>query len=207
MNEISMVEIEPTWRTQKSEAFKAAPRKNWRLRKTLARRVSFRPIEEEDVRFAYAGYKKGALAPMAGIFAQFNMSAEEFSVAFPATVTTRYHGAWTLFAEAPKRGFVPVGMVMAFYSHAEHALSPFMIIGDIVWFPWASARNKIEAAVNFFSIMRKKIPMMDFAHGDENQRFFEMMAKHGIVRRVGTTLNVVAGKPTAIFETRIERDD
>ena len=186
---------------------RVATRSFWRLKKTLARKVGFRPIEAEDVRFAYAGYKKGALAPMAGPFAQTDMTAEEFAVTFPALVTARYHGAWTLFADAPKRGYMPVGIVMAFYSHAEHALSPFMIIGDIVWFPWASARNKIEAAVNFFSIMRKQIPMMDFAHGDENQRFFEMMAKHGIVRRVGTTLNVVQGKPTAIFETRIERDD
>jgi len=175
----------------------------WRLKKTLARRVGFRPIEAEDIRFAYAGYKKGALEPMAGPFAQTHMTPDEFDVAFQATVTTRYHGAWTLFAET-KRGYVPVGLVMAFYSHAEQALSPFMIIGDIVWFPWASPRNRIEAAVNFFNIMRKQIPMMDYAHGDENRRFFEMMAKHGIVRRVGTTLNVVKGEPTAIFETRVE---
>lgn len=179
-------------------------RSKWRLRKTLARKTAFRPIEAEDVKFAWAAYKKGALATMAGPFAQTNMGADEFNIGFQSTVLSRYHGAWTLFAEVPKRGYMPVGLVMAFYSHAEHALSPFMIIGDIVWFPWASARNKVEAAVNFFNTMRKQIPMMDYSHGEQTIRFFEMMCKHGIMRRVGTTYNVVKGEPTAIFETRVE---
>ena len=77
-----------------------------------------------------------------------------------------------------------------------------MIIGDIIWCPWATKRNKIESAINFFNIVRKQIPMMDYSHGEENIRFFEMIAKHGIMRRVGTTFNVVQGEPTAIFETR-----
>lgn len=181
-----------------------ALRSKWRLKKTLARKTGFRPIEAEDVKFAWAAYKKGALEPMAGPFSQTNMTADEFNVAFQATVIARYHGAWTLFAEVPKRGYMPVGIVMAFYSHAEHALSPFMIIGDIVWFPWASPRNRLEAAVNFFNTIRKQIPMMDYAHGEVNRRFFDTMCKHGIMRRAGTTLNVVKDEPVAIFETRVE---
>ena len=203
MNEQAARMPEPIVPIGKSRTIKS----HWRLKKTLARKVGFRPIEAEDVRFAYAGYKKGALAPMAGPFAQTHMTPEEFDIAFQATVTTRYHGAWTLFAEVlreKKIEYMPVGMVMAFYSHAEHALSPFMIIGDIVWFPWSTPRNRIETAVNFFNTMRKQIPMMDFAHGDENRRFFDMLAKHGIVRRVGTTHNVVRGEPVAIYETRVE---
>ncbi len=46
--------------------------------------------------------------------------------------------------------------------------------------------------------------MMDYAYGDENRRFFEMLAKHGIMRRAGTTHLVVKGEPVAIFETRAE---
>lgn len=152
------------------------------------------------MRFAWAGYKAGNLVDMAGPFADTNMSADEFKIAFQARVTTYYHGAWTLFAET-KKGFIPAGMVFAFYSHPDQALAPFMIIADIVWFRWASARNKIESAVNFFK--KVKIPMVDYAHGDVNRKFFEVLAQHGIVRRVGTTFNVVRGEPVAVFETKV----
>lgn len=141
---------------------------------------------------------------MGAPFAETGMDAKTFKTVFEATVTTRYHGAWTLFAQTPEHGFRPVGMVFAFYSHAEHALSPFMIIGDIAWFPWASRRNRVEAAVNFLSIVRKSIPLMDYAHGQANRRFWDVMCAHAVMRRVGTTWNVIKGEPTAIYETRTD---
>ena len=180
-------------------------RSKWRLRKTLARKMAFRPIEAEDVKFAWAAYKKGALTSMAGPFAQPNLTAEEFNIEFQATVTARYHGAWTLFAEVSKRGHMPVGLVLAFYSHPDPALSPFMIVADIVWFPWASARNRIEAAVHFFSVIRSSIPMVGYANGDMNKRFFEMICQHGITRRIGTTFNMAKDEPVAVFETRLSK--
>lgn len=134
------------------------------------------------------------------IFADESLPPDKFKVIFVKAVQKRYHGAWTLFAET-KRAFLPVGMLFAFHSHFEHAKSPFMIVGDLVWFPWASARNKIESAVGFFSRVRKEIPMTDYAHGEQNQRFFEMLCKHGVMRRVGITFNVRHGEPVHIFET------
>lgn len=180
---------------------KAAPKQSWRLKRTLARKLHFRPIEAEDIKYAWAAYKSGALKDMAGPFADLGMSADAFNVQFQAIVPTRYHGAWTLLAET-KKGFIPAGMVFAFYSHADVALSPFMIIGDIAWFPWASSRNRIESAVNFFNTIRATIPMMDYAHGPINRRFFDMICKHGVMQRIGTTHNVVKGEATAIYETR-----
>lgn len=173
----------------------------WRLKKTLARRLEFRPIRDDDMKFIWAAYKKGALAPMAGGFASPDMEPEQFKAAFEAALLSHYHRDWLMFAEA-KPGFVPVGMVLAFHQHPNHDISPFMIVGDIIWFPWASARNKIESAVNFFNTIRKEIAMVDYAHGSENRRFMEMLCRHGIMQRVGTTFNVVKGEATAIFETR-----
>ncbi len=180
----------------------AAAKPNWRLKKTLSRRVEFRPIENEDVKYAWAAYKKGGLAPMAGPFAQEGMSADEFKSAFEAAILTRYHAAWTLFAESTK-GFIPVGFVLAFHSHPDPMMSPFMIVGDIVWCPWATKRNMVESSVNFFNVIRHTIPMVDYAHGETNKKFFEMLARHGIMRRIGTIFNVVHGEATAMFETRI----
>ena len=98
---------------------------------------------------------------MAGVFAQPNMKPDEFKIAFETTVLTRYHGAWTLFADTAN-GFIPVGFVLAFHSHTEHAFSPFMIVGDLVWCPWSSGRNKIESAVNFFNSIITWVPLRLF---------------------------------------------
>lgn len=170
----------------------------WRLSKTLARKLDFRPIEDEDVKYAWAAYKKGCLASMG--FQDTNLSAEEFKTTFTAEVSTTYHGAWTLFAET-RRGYMPVGMVLGFYSHPDPQRAVFMIVGDMLWMPWASKRNKIESAVNFFNKMRSQIPMVEYAN-EQHKRFFEMIAKHGIIRRVGTMFNVYRGEPCAVFETR-----
>lgn len=181
-----------------------AKTKDWRLKNTLSRKVEFRPIEADDVRYAWVAYKKGCLKDMAAPFDDTSMSADEFRQAFFGTVTTRYHGAWTLFATSPK-GFGPVGFVFAFYTHPDPMMAPFMIVGDIVWCPWATTRNKIESGVNFFHRVRRDIPMMDYAHGETNKKYMEMIARHGVMRRIGTTFNVVKGEPVAIFETAMIR--
>lgn len=173
----------------------------WRRGKTLARRVSFRPIENEDIRFAWAAYKKGALAPLSAEFAVPTMTVEEFNVAFPATITTRYHGAWTMFADT-RRGNMPVGLAVGFYPHPDPAFAPFMVIADMIWFPWSSVRNRIESAVYFFHVIRSTIAMVAYANGDTNKRFFEMICQHGVMRRIGTTFNMVKGEPVAVFETK-----
>lgn len=172
----------------------------WRLRRTLSRRLDFRPLERDDMRYLWAAYKKGCLKSLGGAFETDELDAAQFSAAFEQELASTYQGAWTLFAET-KRGFIPVGVVLGFYSHPNPQLAPFMIIGDMLWFPWASPRNKIESAVYFFNRIRHEIQMVEYANEDAKP-FFEMIAKHGVVRRVGTSYNVYPGTATAVFETR-----
>lgn len=176
-----------------------APRSGWKLKKTLARRLQFRPIGPEDLPYIWAAYRKGALAPMHGAFTRNDMTAQQMREAFEQAIHDRYDREWTMLAET-KKGFIPVGMLLAFHQHPVHEV--FMIVGDLIWFPWASARNRIESAVNFFNSIRKNTAMVDYAYGEENQRFFEVLCMHGVMRRCGTTFSVVKGKPCAIFETR-----
>ena len=179
------------------------PGPKWRLKKTLARKVDFRRTEDGDLRYVWAAYKKGALEPMAGPFASADMDAETFKQTFGETLLKRYDFEWTLLAECA-RGVVPVGMVMAFQGHKDPSIAPFLVVGDIIWFPWASRRNKVESAVYFFTHARKIFPFIDYAHGEVNKRFFEMLSRHGVMRRIGTTFSVVKGEPVAVFETRAE---
>lgn len=175
----------------------------WRRKRTLSRRFEFRPIEREDIRYAWAAYKKGCMASMGERWKDGAMPAADFAREFEAEVSTVYNGAWTLLAESSK-GFLPIGFVLAFYSHPDPRFAPFMIVGDMIWFPWATARNKVEAAVGFFNAIRSQIPMVDYARGEANKRFFEVICQHGVMRRAGTMMTVYPGEPVAIFETRSE---
>jgi hypothetical protein len=178
---------------------KPEPKPSWRLKKTLARQFDFRPIEDEDVKYVWAAYQKGALASMGEQFAVPKMTAAEFKEAFETEVLTNYTLAWTLFANTLK-GYRPAGVVLGFHSHPNPKFSPFAIIGDIIWFPWTSARNRIECGAHFFR--KVDMPLVEYAHGDKTKRYFETMARHGLMRRVGTTFNVFRGEPVAVFETR-----
>jgi hypothetical protein len=180
---------------------KATKQQTWRLKKTLSRNLGYRPIEQEDVKYVWAAYVKGALGSMRDDWKQPGLSAAEFTEAFKAEVIQNYSSAWILFAETPK-GFMPVGMVLAFFSHPNPRLAPFQIIGDFVWFPWASPRNRIESAANFLAKVRKEHRLVEYAQGEKTKRFFELMCRLGVMRRVGTTFVVFPGEPVAVFETR-----
>jgi hypothetical protein len=178
----------------------SSPRRNsWRLSKTLRRRLDFRPIEDEDIKYAYVAYKKGELAQLRGPFDNGELDPQQFEYAFVHEVK-KYGGAWTLFADT-RRGYLPVGIVLAFPSTPFPEHCTFWIIGAMLWMPWASKRNKIEASVHFFERIRKQIPMVEYAD-ESNKRFFETIAKHGVMRRVGTMFNVYPNQATSVWETR-----
>jgi len=163
------------------------PRPKWRLKKTLKRKPKFRPTQVEDLKFAWAAYKRGAFGD---IFAE-ELSPQEFRDAFSNEVTQAYHAIWTLLADKP------VGMVFGFWAHPLPKLAPYLILDRVVWFDWATPRTRVEGAVNFLNETRQDFPMIGFAEGDD-KRFFEMICKHGIIRRVGTSHNL----SKAVFETR-----
>lgn len=169
----------------------------WRLKRTLRRKVEFRLIETMDMPYIWAAYRKGCLAPMGEQFADGAMKRDEFRAAFEEEVVSKYQAAWIVLGEN-KRGFIPIGMVFGAWA----PLLPFMIVGGIAWFPWASDRNIIEGTVGFFNAVRNEIPMMGYAN-NEQKRLYEVCCMHGIMRRVGTSHIAFADGPAAVFETRI----
>ena len=144
----------------------------------------------------WAAYKTGRLASLGVDFEDGEMDAAAFKARFTEE-TVNYDGAWTLSVPTQTR---PVGVILGFWPN-RHESSPYMIVGDMVWFPWATGRNKIETAVHFFNEMRNDLPFMEFA-APEHKDFFVTIAKHGIMRRVGTSYNVYPDQATSVFETR-----
>lgn len=163
--------------------------KRWRLSRTLKRRVEVRPIEQDDVKYAWAAYKKGSLE---GMGFKSDLDAQQFKDAFEAYVLTQVHACWTVIAQTAK-GFIPVGFVLGGW--APH--QTFMFITAICWFPWASCRNIVEGTIQFFDKIRKQMKVMGFA-APEHKRLYEVCCMHGIMRRVGTTN--LANVPAAVFE-------
>lgn len=155
--------------------------------------MDFRPIENDDLPYVWAAYRGGALST---VFPE-GLAADAFKTEFETLVLTRYDAAWTLFAETVK-GFIPVGLVLGFWPHQD---APFMIGNVFIWFPWASPRNRVESAVNFFTSIRQEIRMLFFAK-PELKKFFEMIARHGVVRRIGTSMNAFADTQASVWETR-----
>lgn len=142
---------------------------------------------------------------MGGPFAKTDMSATEFHEEFHEEVFENYHAAWTLFAKSAKNkeigDVIPIGSVLGFWSHPNPEKAPFMIIGDMLWFPWASPRNRVETAVSFFNEIRYEMPVVEYAR-QKDKKFFEMLMKHGVMNRVGKTHSVYADEPAIIYETR-----
>jgi hypothetical protein len=149
------------------------------------------------MRWTFAAYKQGALAGMGGGFAQKDMGAAAFRQAFVAEVHGKYDAVWTLFAMTGK-GFAPVGIVFG----AWMPLAPIVLIAGIAFFPWATRRNIVEAAVNFFAGVRKQVRVMGYAR-PEHKRLYEVCCAHGIMRRVGTSQIVFPDTPAAVYEAKV----
>lgn len=164
-------------------------KKSWRLSKTLARQIDVRPIEQDDVKYAWAAYKHGDLATMG--FAE-NLDSRTFKDAFEAYVLSNADAAWTVIGKT-RNGFIPIGFVLGGWAPQQ----AYMIVIGIVWFSWASKRNIIEGTVAFFDRVRKQMGVMGFA-APEHKRLYEVCCMHSIMRRVGTShLN---GGQIAVYE-------
>lgn len=165
-------------------------KKSWRLSRTLKRVIEVRPIEDADVKFAWAAYRASGL-PQFGF--QSGLGAVEFKEAFEVFVLSNALSAWTISAFVKKRDqMMPIGIVTGQWCVG------IMVIAGIAWFPWASCRNIVEGTVEFFNRARKELKVMGFAT-QQHKLLYEACCAHGIMRRIGTSYDLL-GEGTAVFE-------
>ena len=96
-------------------------------------------------------------------------------------------------ADTPK-GRIPVGMLTG------KLLGPMLWLGDAVWFPWTSSRNKYESVVNILNELRRHYVAV-FTCTLKDKKFYENVARHGVIRRVGTLYDITEDK-LAEWQTR-----
>jgi len=166
-------------------------KKKWRLTKTLSRRIEVRPIENEDLKYAWAAYKMRGLAEI-GMPA--GLAADQFKREFESFILSRTHAAWTTLGET-KKGFLPIGFGLGNWGPAER----FIIMSAVIWLPWASCRNVLEGTIGFFNVMRKQLPIIVFTH-EQHKPLYEICCMHGIMHRIGTSHSM--GEKMAVFEAR-----
>jgi hypothetical protein len=108
-----------------------------------------------------------------------------------AEIADRHSEVWTLVAQTHK-GKIPVGTIAG-------AMNGNMIWTRVVWFPWASLRNKIECALKFAKQVGDEAVALYAAREDEKD-FLVHLAKYAVVKRVGTVIR--GGESSALFQSR-----
>ena len=151
-----------------------------RLKRALKRDTFSRLLATDDIKYIYAAYKKGIIPFQEGI------TPSEFTDCMMETFSSNYHWVWVLGAKEKI-----VGLVFGV------ELGPFIFLGDTIFFPWASSRNKIECWLRFIVDHRDKGAFMGYCK-PEDKKFFELLCRYGVGRRVGTMDN--NGQPFPLFQ-------
>lgn len=116
----------------------------------------------------WAAYQKDAFPVKKGL------SAKEFTDFFIEFIYANYAYAW-VFEHDSK----PIGILFG------KDCGPFVLVGDMTWLPWVKKRQKIEHGVNFFNEIKKELYVL-VTCDEHDINFYNYIARHGVIRRVGT---------------------
>lgn len=158
-------------RSWKSDSGSSRPPKRAkpRLKKALKRRPRVRHINNGDLPWLWAAYRKGSFDDVL----PKDLDREEF-IAGLLEVLERFNHEWIL--DAPNDASssekpVPVGLIAA--QGGGRIIEP-----HAVWFPWASDRNKLEAMLAFLSRVSTQYKIFAYIHPD-NKPFYVQMCRYG----------------------------
>ncbi|KKL53557.1 hypothetical protein LCGC14_2274250 [marine sediment metagenome] len=136
--------------------------------------------------FLHVAYRKGSLDGLiADIAARFSLpEIEDLSKGELRAILSEFlelaeFYTFTARTSAFKKidGDVPIGLLGA--DREDHRIWPHMI-----WFAWASPRNKLECALRFITDMRTDNIIYVWDR-DEDHMFWVRMAQYGVLRIVG----------------------
>ena len=140
-------------------------------RRTLKRGAHYRSPRDADLKFLYAAYKKGVFEEL-----QPGYDFDDFATII---IDDFEHGEY----------YIGVAPNNASAEHTEIPVCLFSLLrrhqglGEphVIWFPWATDRNKIEIVLKFLTEMRRDMTLAIFAR-EEDAPFFERMKHYGVVK-------------------------
>jgi len=142
----------------------------------------------EDIKYLWPEYKSG------NTHLEEGLSPADFQGIMSEYLSNQYDEAYVI--EAPThKGRFPVGIVFANY------MGIFLSPVGATWFSWASNRNKIEGMIEFINEMRKDSLLLGYCT-ESDKKFFEYIARHGIIRRVGKISGIYEHEDAPLFQSR-----
>lgn len=141
-----------------------------KLRRLLSREVDIRPVEADDVRYFYAGYKQGAFDEYIKPRKDMNPAEfQEFIVEYADTAYLLYTG--TVNGSPP----LCVGHTTVADNRMECHIN---------WMPWATPRNKMEVIAKFLKAMNDSYTIMTVVSEKNKDTLFHIR-RYGLMRFVG----------------------
>lgn len=83
---------------------------------------------------------------------------------------------WVLEVPA-ENGLRPVGIVVADFRFMGNGIEP-----HVDWFPWATARNRLEASLTYLKEVGKRYKVFIYATAP-NQRFWEHVHRYNVLKK------------------------
>lgn len=153
--------------------------------------AGFHVGRQDDAKWYWAAYRKGAFEN-----APEGMDSIVF-VDWLAEQVTKFNEVWTLTAPHGD-GRRPVGIVAGRFD--EYGLRP-----HVVWFPWATPRNRLECALKFLhDIGREHFAW--FIAEQKDWPFYDHVMRYGMIRSVGKVKRIFDGEDGLMYHTTERRD-
>lgn len=136
------------------------------LREVLKRTVRIEQMTEDDLKYAWAAYKKG------WSFFQPGLNAQQFKEQLSA-ILSRMDQVYLLSALSINNALYPVGILV--------------IVGGqrcephVEWFPWASKRNRLELLIRIARELRKTNKLMVYSTEADNLAF-QIIRAYGLLQ-------------------------
>lgn len=162
-------------------------RKTLTMYESALKKVRFKGTSKDDIRAYYKAYQMGALKDFNPAFSpDESFSQKDFEILFSDYVNSNHLLTVTFF------GFkddveIPVGF------GAFRMRGRIVEVDGLLWFPWATQKQILLSAVNFYDTFRKvtheassrNFKVLEFAR-KRDEKFFEKMVTMGILQKVGT---------------------
>lgn len=175
--------------TKSSSASKRAVEKIAGRSRLFSRGVRIEKFTPADLKYLWAAYRLGGIDPSV---LPPGMDKEAFDARAGAVLSIFD------YQSAIIQGGKPVGLVVG---REETSADAVRFWPHITWFPWATARNKLEGAVKLADFLRNYgLAVAIVKIGDKE--FWTQVCRYGVMRRAGTIINYFGpGKPGAVFHT------
>ena len=125
-----------------------------------------------------------------------DMGLADFKEALPEALEASGNAVWTIVGPVPGHDAMPIGLVIGLVRdriiHDTHA----------VWFPWATPRTTLEAAKEFFEVMRREYFVKVFAR-EEFERFFDAVVSTGALKRGNRFYGMYPGKAAIFYYAKV----